>query len=272
MHDEAHTLRLGYPDRANYLPLTYPLVAGWAALDAPWTLEPVSGFTSRLVELLAEGELDAAFVPPAVIARGEAGLSALGGWGFACEGRVETAVLLAPNRLDQIEDGEIVLLPESAGSSAEHLLRVLMKPYYDVGLRLATPDESRAGNDAGRLVFSDSGPREASARSEPWVAEDLGVAWYVFTGAPMVWELLASSRGLEERKPGASAAIQSALERSRAVARQQDATIVALAQDRTGLPREAIKALCERQRYTLSGPEQKGLAKFLDMAARAGVL
>jgi predicted solute-binding protein len=38
------------------------------------------------------------------------------------------------------------------------------------------------------------------------------------------------------------------------------------------MKQDAVKQLLDRQRYTLGPQEQKGLANFLDLATRAGVL
>ena len=39
MADNQHTLRLGYHDKANLLPLLYPIAAGWAQPESPWKVE-----------------------------------------------------------------------------------------------------------------------------------------------------------------------------------------------------------------------------------------
>src|SRR5437763_16482685 len=105
MHINVHTLRLGYHDRANLMPLLYPIKAGWVAPQSPWSLEIANAHPTTLLDEVLGGELDAVFLPPAALTRygdasghghGDPPLHSPGGWGLASEGRSETAILLAP--------------------------------------------------------------------------------------------------------------------------------------------------------------------------------
>ncbi|HVF98776.1 MAG TPA: MqnA/MqnD/SBP family protein, partial [Chloroflexia bacterium] len=126
---------------------------------------------------------------------------------------------------------------------------------------------------AARLMYGDDAAKEAARRpTAEWVAEDMGVAWYVQSGLPMVWEMLATPRDLEQHKPGACVALQEALKRSQRCAQEQQASILGEAAARLGMKPDDVKQLFARQRYTLGPQEQKGLASFLDLATRAGVL
>src|SRR5437870_2384582 len=128
MHINVHTLRLGYHDRANLMPLLYPIKAGWVAPQSPWGLEVVNAHPLALLDEVLAGNLDAAFLPPAALTQhGEGGrpedvsLHSPGGWGLASEGRSETAILLAPQRLDLMDGGQVAITPAAHGSTAEHL-------------------------------------------------------------------------------------------------------------------------------------------------------
>mgnify|MGYP000173809862 CR=1 FL=1 len=92
--DDFHNLRIGYPDRANLMPLLYGLQAGWVGPPSPWKLEVTHAAPRALVAGLLEGTLDAAFVPPLSLSGGSSQLASLGGWGMASEGKGETARLL----------------------------------------------------------------------------------------------------------------------------------------------------------------------------------
>jgi predicted solute-binding protein len=265
---DAHTLRLGYPDRADYLPLLYPLQAGWAAPDSPWKLEVVNASPGDLGGSLLEGDLDAAFVPPLTLSQNGSRLEALGGWGVSSEGPSELALLLAPQRLDLMDGADLSVHADASGSTAEHLLRLLLKPYYDIALNLHAAGDSAFDPKGMRLLLGDNAPREASSRAERWVAEDMGVAWFVLSGLPTVWEILATPRDLEARKPGARPALQAAIERSRRSAQEQSAAIVQLVGDRLALPRDRAKEFLARRRYTLSDREQKALAHFFTLVGR----
>lgn len=268
-----HNLRLGYWDRANLLPLLYPLKAGWVAPDSPWKLEVVHDTLAGLLSALLRGEIDAAFVPPAGVIQNSNRLAPLGGWGLASEGMTATVLLIAPKRLDLLDGGELAVTPPAAGSSADYLIRTLLKPYYDITLNLHQEGDPGYEAKATRLMYSDDAAKQAAKRpTAEWVAEDMGVAWYVQSGLPMVWEMLATPRDLEQRKLGAGEALQEALRRSQRSAQEQQASILDEAASRLRMKKDDVKQLFARQRYTLGQQEQKGLASFLDQATRAGVL
>jgi chorismate dehydratase len=268
-----HNLRLGYWDRANLLPLLYPLKAGWVAPESPWKLEVVHDTLSGLLPALLRGEIDAAFVSPAGVIQNGGALATLGGWGLASEGMTATVLLIAPLRLDLLDGGDLSVTPPATGSSADYLIRTLLKPYYDITLNLHAEGDAAYDPKAARLMYGDDAAKQAARRpTAEWVAEDMGVAWYVQSGLPMVWEMLATPRDLEQRRPGAGNALQEALKRSQRSAQEQQASILGEAAARLGMKPDDVKQLFARQRYTLGPQEQKGLASFLDLATRAGVL
>lgn len=271
--EDLHILKLGYYDRANLLPLLYPIKAGWVAPDSPWKLEVVNGTPDALLEDLLAGEIDAALVSPAGVVRSKGALAPLGGWGLASEGITSTVLLLAPQRLDLYDGGDLAVTPEAKGTTAEYLVRSLLKPYYDITLNLLAEGDPAYNPRGARLMYGDEAAVQAVKRPDAeWVAEDMGVAWYVQSGLPMVWEMLATVRDLENRKPGAGEALQGVLTRSQRAAQEQQATILEEGAGRLGVPKEQVKELFARQRYTLGPQEQKGLGSFLDFATRAGVL
>lgn len=271
--EDLHILRLGYYDRANMLPLLYPIKAGWVAPESPWKLEVVNGTPDELLDSLLDGDIDAAFVPPAGVIRSRGVLAPLGAWGLASEGITATILLLAPQRLDLLDGGDLSVTPAATGSSAEYLLRSLLKPYYDITLNLHTAGDPAYNLQGARLMYGDAAAIEAAGMpGEAWVAEDMGVAWYVQSGLPMVWEMLATQRDIEQSKPGAGEALQSVLKRSQRAGQEQQATILEEAAGRLGMAKEQVKELFARQRYTLGPQEQKGLGSFLDFATRAGVI
>jgi predicted solute-binding protein len=262
-------LRIGYHDRANLLPLLYPLKAGWVGPESPWRLEVVNDTPAALLASLVEGGVDAAFVTPAGAQMHGGEIAPLGGWGLAGAGVSETALLLAPQRLDLIEGSNVAVLPEAVDSPPEHILRTILTPYYGITLNLCRPGEPGYDEKGPRLMYSDIAARQATGNLKGWVAEDLGLAWWVLTGLPIVWELLCSRRDLSTKKPNAPETLQAIMRLSQRSAVEQNATILQEATSRLKLDQRRIKELFARQRYTLGQDEQKGLALFLDMAARA---
>ncbi|HST04506.1 MAG TPA: MqnA/MqnD/SBP family protein [Chloroflexia bacterium] len=269
----AQPLRIGYYNRANFAPLLYPLEAGWVAPSSPWTLEIEHATPVDLLDSLLADNLDAAFVTPASAQQNGKKIAPLGGCGLAVAGAAETALFLSPKRIDFINGGDVAITPAANGSTADHLLRTLVTPYYGIKLNLHPPDSEGYDVSGPRLLFGNDAARKgAEAASAGWAVEDISLAWWIMTGLPMVWELLCYKRDLDARKPGATAALQSLMKQSQRAASEQASTVLDAAAGTLGLPPERVKALFGRQTYTLGTNEQKGLAMFLDMAGRAKVV
>jgi predicted solute-binding protein len=268
IHKDLHILKLGYHSRANLMPLVYPIEAGWAAPQSPWEMQIVNTTPAALDARVLDGDLDAAFLPTAALAREGARISPLGGWGLASEGKSETAMLLAPQRLDLMDGGEVSISPAARGSTAEQLLRILLAPYYGIKLTLRTPEEPGYNTDGARLLYGDEAAKEAAGLPDGWVADDLGVAWFVLTGLPMVWEILAMPRDLDQRSRSAVEQLQALMRNSQRMAQEQQATVVDAAAKRLGLDETRVKELFKRQTYKLGQVEQKAVARFLDMVGR----
>ncbi|HEX9988288.1 MAG TPA: MqnA/MqnD/SBP family protein [Chloroflexia bacterium] len=270
--DGSYLLRLGYQDRANFLPLLYPLKAGWALPESPWKLEIANDTPQSLLEGLLGGDLDAAFISPVALTQHSRQIAPLRGWGLAVEGATETGMILAPQRLDLVDGRSITVFEEAQGSTAAYLMRTLLTPYYGISLTIRAAGDAEETAEDARLLYGDSAALEGAKQPEGAVAEDLGKAWFILSGLPMVWEMLAAPRDLDGRKPGASEALHALIARSQRAAQEQQSTILDEAATRLGLKKETVKGLFARQKYTLGEKEQKGLAYFLDQAARAGVL
>jgi predicted solute-binding protein len=267
MADNEHILRLAYHDRANMLPLLYPLAAGWTQPESPWKVEMAPLAPAAALNALLAGEVDAAFVSPVAAQVHGSAIAPLGGWGIATHGAAETTLLLAPQRLDHMDGAAVAVTPEAAGSVVETLLKTLLTPYYGISLELRREGEDGYAPSGPRLVYGDD--PDARKLGGEWVAEDLGLAWWVLTGLPMVWDLLCSRRDLEASKPGAGQVFTGLLKQSQRTATDHASSVQDQAARRLGLPAARIKELFARQRYTLGQDEQRGLAHFLDQAGRA---
>ncbi len=268
--NDLHELRMGYYRRVNFAPLLYPLEAGWVGPESPWRLQLASHEHRTFTEKVLSGEIDAAFVPPAAAQKWGSKLAPLGGWGLACAGACETALLLAPKRIDLIEGENVAIAPDEEGTTADHLLRTLLAPYYGITLKTCTQEDEGYEKATARLMFGDEAVKAGEqTKAKGGVAEDLGLAWWILTGLPMVWEVLCCRRDLEEHKPGAGAAMQAAIRLSQRAAAEQASSVVDAATACVNLKPERVKELFARQTYNLGNGEQKGLALFLDMAGRA---
>jgi predicted solute-binding protein len=252
--------------------LLYALEAGWVGVESPWKIELVDGRHGELEERLLEGELDAAFIPATGAQKRGKKITPLGGWGLPRAGVTETALLIAPRRIDLIDGEEVAISPGEEGTAADQLLRALITPYYGISLKLVNEGEEGYEKATSRLVFGDGAVRDGeSVKAQEKVAEDIGLAWWVLTGLPMVWEVLCAPRSLEDGKQGASAALQNALKMSQRAASEQASTVVEAAAGSVGLSVGRVKELFARQTYALGANEQKGLAQFLDMVGRMDV-
>jgi predicted solute-binding protein len=266
MADNQHTLRLGYYDKANLLPLLYPIAAGWVQPESPWKVEVAHLDPAAALDRLLAGEVDVALVNPVAAQVHGRRITPLGGWGLATHGAVETALLLAPQRLDYMDEQAVAVTPNAAGSVAETLLKTMLTPYYGITLNLCHKGEDCYDLSGARLTYGDEAGKH---RPGGWVAEDLGLAWWVLTGLPMVWELLCAERDLVAAKPGAAQVLNGLLKQSQRTASENVSTVQEEAMRRLDLPATRIKDLFARQRFTLGQDEQRGLAHFLDQAARA---
>ena len=114
----------------------------------------------------------------------------------------------------------------------------------------------------GRPLPVDPNPAAAPDPATAGYAEDLGAAWWVFSGTPMVWALGVVRAGLLD-DPQAVVALVRAFEASRTAAREQAATVLAAAAATVGIPEAAVQALFDRQRTDLEARAQGGLAAFL---------
>ena len=114
----------------------------------------------------------------------------------------------------------------------------------------------------GRPVALDPQPAPAPDPATVGYAEDLGAAWWIFSGTPMVWALGVVRATLLEQ-PQAVVALVRAFEASRTAAREQAATVLTAAAATAAVPEAVVQAIFDRQRLDLDARAQGGLAAFL---------
>ena len=285
-------LRFGYTGSVQLLPLLYPLLAGWvepSGRPIAWEDRPAAD----LLAALDAGDLDAALVSPVAYARRRADLTLLPGVGLASEGPTAAAVLQSATRPDLLDGQAIRLAGSSIDDAGAALLVVLMRPYYGVERArwLATDETPTDGTPpAGRQLSGDA----AVAARRPWLlyeaylrtiepigsdepphrrppvapvaapdpavaghAEDLGAAWWVLTGVPVVWMLGVVRRPLVEQDPALPGRLIDAFALARRTAGEQWPSVLAAAAARVDLPEPAVAALFAPQVTTL-GPREMG--------------
>ncbi|HMA37921.1 MAG TPA: MqnA/MqnD/SBP family protein [Chloroflexia bacterium] len=295
----ADLLRFGYTDSIHLLPLLYPLRAGWV-VPAGLQLELVALPAAALEPALRAGDLAGALVHPLIYSRLRTTLEVMPGIGLASDGPNSYAVLQSPTRPDLLDGQTVAIDPSALESLAPALLAVLALPFFGVTLSQAAP-----ASDAPLAARLLAGDAAVQARA-PWLryearfspsalaaearalakgrpapplpepqpdpatagyAEDLGAAWWVFSGTPLVWALGVLRTSLLER-PDAVVSLVRAFQQSRTAAREQAATVRAAAAAQAGIPEPAVQAIFDRQTVEIGAPEQGGLAAFYRLTGR----
>jgi predicted solute-binding protein len=296
----ADLLRFGYTDSIHLLPLVHPLLAGWV-YPTGLKLELVPLAPPALEQALGQGDIDGGLIGPLTYARLRGGLDAMPGIGLASTGPNSLAVLQSRTRPDQLDGQTIAVTPSAQDTTAAALLQVLADPFFGVNLALAPEQAPLPGGDPPpRLLSGDPAvqarlpwllyearfspstlaaeeralakgrPAPATSKEAPapapdpttaGYAEDLGAAWWVFSGTPMVWAL-GVLRGEWLQQPEAVVAVVRAFQQSRVAAREQAPTVRAAAAAQAQVPETAVQALFDRQTVEIGAAEQGGLAAF----------
>ena len=237
-----------------------PLLAGLeAGLPAPFPYRLVTASPSRCARMLAAGEAEAGLVPVASLA-GRGPAPCVAGYGIAAEGPVWSVLLVSSVARERIRTLALDEASRSSAALAELLLRL------DAGVRprtLRTPDPLGAleeGADAAVVI----GDPALAARGRTGLREiDLAAWWHTLTGLPFVFAVWALANG--SRRDGLAELL------SRAGAwglAHLDAIVEAAGGDREQLQ----EYLGHRLRYRLGPREREGMERFLDLAARHGIL
>jgi cyclic dehypoxanthinyl futalosine synthase len=220
---------------------------------------------SEVARRVAEDEADVGLIPVAAAA-GIGDLRLVRGAAIGARGPVRSVLVVSERPIDRIDELAVDLSSRTSVVLARLLLRPLRKGRAPLRLIGCTPREAiaQAAGSRASLVIGD--PALEIEGRFPHVL-DLGFAWYEETGLPFVFAawcgrpgaLTADDLGLLER------AKQEGLARRDAIA---DAHA-----ERTGLPSASLHAyLHEAVHYDLGDAERRGLQRFYDDAARAGLL
>jgi cyclic dehypoxanthinyl futalosine synthase len=233
--------------------------------------EPASGRVrldcaspSEVARQVAEDEADIGLMPVAAAASiGD--LRIMRGCAIGARGPVRSVVIVAERPIDTLDQLAVDLSSRTSILLARLVLRG-RNHGREPRLFGESPSDALAGvsGTRGALVIGD--PALAIEGRFPHML-DLGLAWWELAGLPFVFAawcgrpgaLSAEDERLLER------AKQSGLSRRDAIADEHAA--------RTGLSRASLRAyLRDAVRYELGDEERRGLERFLDEAARAGLL
>jgi cyclic dehypoxanthinyl futalosine synthase len=219
---------------------------------------------SEVARRVAEDEADLALMPVAAAATiGD--LRLVRGCAIGARGAVRSVVLVGERPIEELEEIAVDLSSRTSVVLARLLLRARRKGSEPrlVGLG---PREAVAhvGQRRGALVIGD--PALEIEGRFPHVL-DLGTTWKQLTGLPFVFAAWCG-------RPGAlSPEDERLLERAKIAGLERRHAIAAEHAARTGLPVASLRTyLDDAIHYELGDDERRGLERFYDDAARAGLL
>jgi chorismate dehydratase len=252
-------LRIGAVSYLNARPLVFGLEQREDDGRYALSFDVPSVLSSRL----AAGDLDVALLPSIELAR-IPDLVVVPGLAIGSFGDCRSVLLVTRKPLDEIRS--IALDPESRTSNA--LVRVLCRESWGIApdfvlgprdLDLALIEHDAAVRIGDKALFEPLPPGTEG--------HDLGGAWTRATGLPFVYAVWAVRMGVLDRE------LYVALHESR---RAGGEVLAAIAEDYTWngrrYPEIALPYLTEAMRYRFGGPELAALNRFLDTAARAGLI
>jgi cyclic dehypoxanthinyl futalosine synthase len=236
-------------------------------LDRPPASERISldvAAPSEVARRVAEDEVDLALMPVAAAAAiGDlrmARVAAIGAFG-----PVRSVVVVGERPIDEIDELAVDLSSRTSVVLARLVLRARRKGREPRLVGFGPRDAiAHAGGTRGALVIGDPA-LEIEGRFPH--ATDLGRAWYELTGLPFVFAAWCGRAGALSAEDEAllDEARRSGLARRDAFADDHAA--------RTGLSAASLRAyLHDAVRYEFGDEERRGLERFFDDAARAGLL
>jgi cyclic dehypoxanthinyl futalosine synthase len=239
----------------------------YEALDRPPASSQVDlkcASPREVARRLAEDEADVALMPVAAAATiGD--LRLVRGCAIGARGAVRSILIVADRPIDTLEELAVDLSSRTSVVLARLVLRARQRG-REPRLVGAEPTEAIAKVGAGRgaLVIGDPA-LEIEGRFAHSL--DLGLAWWELTRLPFVFAAWCGRAGALSAADEAllESAKESGLGRRNAIAEEHAA--------RTGLSPASLRAyLRDAIRYGLGDEERRGLERFFDEAAHAGLL
>ncbi|MDD3654584.1 MAG: menaquinone biosynthesis protein [Desulfotomaculaceae bacterium] len=265
-------IRLGQVDYLNCLPVYHPLEEGLLPLEA----ELVKGPPTTLNRLLLSDLLDVTPMSSIEYARNVDQCLILPDLSISADGRVESILLFSKGPVTELEGKKICLTSSSATSVV--LLKILFEHYYhlDVEFETVAPDLERMMERAdGALLIGDDAMRAHQfviQQNGLYQVTDLGEAWKQFTGAKMVYALWVVRRDYAEHNAESVDLLSKTLLDALKIGFAQYPSLMAKAQQRTGLPQSVIEDYFQIMQYELGEESRKALLTFYDYAYKSGLI
>jgi cyclic dehypoxanthinyl futalosine synthase len=241
-----------------------PLYEGLERPSASSPVDLTCASPREVARRLAEDEADVALMPVAAAATiGD--LRLVRGCAIGARGAVRSILIVADRPIDTLEELAVDLSSRTSVVLARLVLRARQRG-REPRLVVADPTEAiaKVGGARGALVIGDPA-LEIEGRFAHSL--DLGLAWWELTRLPFVFAAWCGRAGALSADDEAllEAAKASGMGRRDAIAEEHAA--------RTGLSPASLRAyLRDAIRYGLGDEERRGLERFYDEAAHAGLL
>ncbi len=254
-------LRVGRVQYINCEPVYYALEHRLVEVDC----EITDGTPAELNERLRAGELDVSVISAMEAALRPQAYRLLPDLAIACEGAVESVLLVSDVPIEALDDAPVALNPHSLTSVS--LVKLLLAKAYQVRPWFLA---DASGGSVARLLIGDEALR---LRTRFPHRVDLGAAWHTLTGLPFVFAVWAARAEVWAVAEKEVRALQRAFLTAKAFTKAHPEAMVALACKRTGLPADACRQYLTRSLCFDLGPRHlEGLQTFLRYVADAGEL
>ena len=252
-----HRVRLGAVDYLNARPLVYGLEMKSDRFSVRFDVP------SKCAALLHEGSIDVGMIPSIEYLRGRVAYRIVPGCGIISSGPVASVALFTTKPVDQIRS----IAADTSSRTSNGLLRVLCYESFGIDPAFVPMppriDEMLVDCEAALLIGDPALFLDHAARGLMKV--DLGTEWTKLTELPFVWAFWAGRPGVLSES-AVAALIHT---RDAGVAASDE---IAAAYCGPGRAAAGQAYLRENIQYRLGEPEQAGLRRYYQLAAKHGVV
>ncbi|MBA4393186.1 MAG: hypothetical protein C0407_06510 [Desulfobacca sp.] len=244
-------IQIGHIDFINMIPLDLGSPNG---LPCTKTLGP----PTTINRMLLKGEVDVGVISVAFYLKNKKELLRLGHFGILSDGPVMSVMLFSNTDLSKLNEKGSLKVYETPQSATSVLLnRLILREVYRVETQ---PVPTRFGADAVLLIGNDA---LLEREKGGWAySYDLGEEWKKFTGLPMVFAVLATSRKVFTAKKEELVKYLEILEDNYRKSSHDIATLVAKAKKMAPLEEKLLYRYFGCLQYEIGVREEKAIALF----------
>lgn len=247
-------MRLLIHDTLVTAPLVAPLTAEW--------VEPATDLTVAVRSVVTAADVgveDIALLPASEVSHLQASHQVVPDVAVVAEG-IGSISLRTPVRPDEIEQTAVKLM--NVSGVGELLARATLRPYFGIQATTWIREDDPAAASAEVVVLEGA---EALRPIEGGFAEDLGRAWFILTGLPLVSHLLVAP--LEAARSNLRPVLET-LRVTAAVGHERRREWRGDLVERHELDRERFLALLAGQRYELTPSDHRALMSLFQRGGR----